>query len=916
VQVPRLLPRRSTPATRVGVLARMRVGTKLMLLVLLPVCSLLAFASVGAIDHWRDADRLRVFRSATRLSFASAAATEALANERMVAALRRLGVRSIDRGQIAAAQGAVDAALQRAARQPSGEDVPVDVAVRLRPVRRQLDALRRRAATGSVGVQEMIEDYGVSARGLLGVVRDLDSGRPSRDSGRAADAYVALLQALEGAELERVTLAAALVRGTESVRVRGVTVEANALDTFRQYAARRLVADLDALLSEPASSTVDTAREVMIRDPASIEKRLSLEQWLAASGTRIRALRRLEGDSAGELAAAASRDLDAAEVSARREVAVSVAVLILVAGLGLLLRRSITRPLGEVSRGARMLSQGQLASGVSYAGHDEIGEVAAAFRDLQVTAERLADAIRAMNVAVEHNRLDHRADVAAFDGRWAQLMGGINDTMAAFGELQERREQAERQADSIIDMSLDPICIAGFDGYFKRVNPAFARLLGHPTEIMLSRPTREFVHPEDRAARDARHSQREAGEHVRYEQRQLCSDGSVRRVEWSARFVPEERLVYGVGRDVTDSRRAADEQAALRRVATRVAKGVAPAVTFATVAREVQALFDAASAAVVRREPDGSIAVVGSVPDGSGGTYENVAVAVAGAGRACRIDGAVGAPIVVEDRLWGVVAASEGAEPLPSGAEERLARFTDLVATAIANAESRAEVAASRARVVAAADEERRRVVRDLHDGAQQGLLHTILTLELASQAHEEGDAEASALVAEALEHAQRANDELRELSHGILPSGLTRGGLPTGVESLVSRMPLPVATDVSVGRLPAVVEATAYFVVAEALTNVAKHARASRARVSVNVEDDALHLAVRDDGVGGARSDGSGLIGLRDRLEALDGRLQIDSPMGRGTILTAEIPLSGHPMAQGAPTRESATSAGATGRS
>ena len=147
--------------------------------------------------------------------------------------------------------------------------------------------------------------------------------------------------------------------------------------------------------------------------------------------------------------------------------------------------------------------------------------------------------------------------------------------------------------------------------------------------------------------------------------------------------------------------------------------------------------------------------------------------------------------------------------------------------------------------------------------------------------------------MAEALEHAQRANEELRELSHGILPAELTQGGLRAGVESLVSRMPLPVVTHVSVGRLPSVVEATAYFVLAEALTNVVKHARATRAAVSLEVQDGSLRIAVRDDGVGGARPDGSGLVGLRDRLEALDGRLRIDSPMGRGTLVAAEIPTS-----------------------
>jgi PAS domain S-box-containing protein len=897
--VPKLLPRRSVPdANRVGILARMRVGTKLMLLVLLPVCGVVVFASIAAVDDWRQADRLREFRSATRLSFASAQAVEAVAGERMAVVLNRLRGRSPDRRRVVAAQREVDAALRAAAPQPSGERPPIDVAARLRIARRELGMLRRQAGNGSLGLQEMVEEYGVIARHLFSIVRDLDSGRPSRASGRAADAYVALVQAGEAAEMERASLAAALVRGTESVRVRGVVLEAAALDTFREYAAPRLVGELNELLTDPVGSSVERIRELMVREPASVPRLVSLGRWLAVSGTRMRGLRRLESDTRAELAAVASRDLDAAEARARREVAASVLVLVLVLGLGLVLRRSITRPLDEVSRGARMLSAGELASGVSYVGHDEIGDVAAAFRDLQTTAERLAEEIRAINLAVENSRLEHRADVAAFDGRWAVLMHGINHTMSAFAELQGRREQAERHADRIFEMSQDLLCIAGFDGYFKRVNPAFERVLGYSAATLLSRPTEEFVHPEDRMARVDGHTRLETGEDIQtLELRQLCRDGSTRRIEWSARAVPEQGLIYAVGRDVTDSRRAAAEQAALRRVATLVAKGVAPAELFAAVAREVRALFEADSAGVVRVDADGSIAALGSAPDGSSNTHEDVAAAVAGAGSATRTDREVGAPIVVEDRLWGVVTVSQGAESLPAGTEERLARFTDLVATAIANAESRAEVAASRVRVVAAAGEERRRVVRDLHDGAQQHLVHTILTLKLASRAHEEDEDEASALVTEALEQAERAIDELRELSRGILPTALTSGGLRVAVETLASRMPLPVETEVSVGRFPSVVEATAYFVVSEALTNVVKHADAARAGVSLHVEDDILHIAVRDDGVGGARPDGSGLIGLRDRVEALEGRLRIDSPTGRGTLVAAEIPLTPRPV-------------------
>jgi len=192
---------------------------------------------------------------------------------------------------------------------------------------------------------------------------------------------------------------------------------------------------------------------------------------------------------------------------------------------------------------------------------------------------------------------------------------------------------------------------------------------------------------------------------------------------------------------------------------------------------------------------------------------------------------------------------------------------------------------------VAATDDERRRVVRDLHDGAQQRLVHTVVTLKLARRALEQGDEAAPTLLAQALDHAEQANVELRELAHGILPAVLTRGGLRAGVEALASRMPVPVVIRVSVGRLPAAAAATAYFVAAEALTNVAKHARAGRAEVTARVENGTLRVRVRDDGVGGAQPDGSGLVGLGDRLAALDGRLRVESPPGGGTLVAADIP-------------------------
>ena len=557
------------------------------------------------------------------------------------------------------------------------------------------------------------------ARGLVGIVRDLDSGRPSRDTGRAADAYVALVQAVEAAEMERVTQAAALVRGTESVRVRGVVVEANALDTFRQYASRPLVAELDRLLSEPARSSVERVRELMIRDPASVPE----ANVAGAVAGRVRDAHP-RAASPGSARPPASWRRRRRRISMRhgpapaREAAASLGVLMLVAGLGLVLRRSITRPLGEVSEAARRLSAGQLASGVSYAGRDEIGEVAAAFRDLHVTAERLAEEIRAMNAAVEDNRLDHRADVAALEGRWAELMGGINDTMAAFAELQGRRERAERHADRIFELSHDLLCIAGFDGYFKRVNPAFARLLGYPTETMLSRPTREFVHPDDRAA--PRRASRAAGGRrarpVRAAtalQRRL---GAPRRVE---RAVRAARSAWSTASAATSPKAGAPPTSRPRcaawrrwwpRACRRRRSSPRSPARCGRCSRPPRRASCASSPMArspfwARRRTDPARRTRTSPPRSPARAARPAA------------DGAVGAPIVVEDRLWGVVAVSESAESLPPGAEERLARFTELVATAIANAESRAEVAASRARVVTAGDEERRRVVRDLHDG-------------------------------------------------------------------------------------------------------------------------------------------------------------------------------------------------------
>jgi signal transduction histidine kinase len=366
--------------------------------------------------------------------------------------------------------------------------------------------------------------------------------------------------------------------------------------------------------------------------------------------------------------------------------------------------------------------------------------------------------------------------------------------------------------------------------------------------------------------------------------------------------------------------RLADEQAGLRRVATLVARASPPAEVFAAVGEEVGRLLQVQDTAILRYEGDRTATVVASstgddlkVGDRMSVEGESVTARVFRTGRLARLDNygmasgslgsqmrdagirsAVGAPIVVKGGLWGVIVASTRSDqPPPSGIESRVGEFTELVATTISNVQAWSDLAASRARIVAAADEERRRVVRDLHDGAQQRLVHTVFTLEVACQALERHDATAPGLMREALDHAKHATDELRELSHGIMPAVLTRGGLRAAVDALASRTPVPVAVDVPVGRLPATIEATAYFVVAEALTNVAKHARAGSAAVSARIGDGTLRVDVRDDGVGGARPDGSGLVGLGDRLAVLNGRLHVESPPQRGTLVAAVIPLS-----------------------
>jgi signal transduction histidine kinase len=365
--------------------------------------------------------------------------------------------------------------------------------------------------------------------------------------------------------------------------------------------------------------------------------------------------------------------------------------------------------------------------------------------------------------------------------------------------------------------------------------------------------------------------------------------------------------------------RLADEHAALRRVATLVARGAPEIEVLAAVAEEVSRLFPGLGTQIHRFEADHTWTCVASkgagMPVGTRialdvdsltarvfrtgrpqriESYADVEGQIGDDARASGVQAAVGVPIVVDGRLWGMIgSASLQPGDVPLDKESRMAQFAELVRTAISNLQARADLAASRARIVAAADEERRRVVRDLHDGAQQRLVHTVITLKFAQEALAQRADNAPALLAEAVDQAEQAMVEVRELAHGILPSVLTHGGLGAGIDALASRMPVRVGLDVPVGRLPRAIEATAYFVVAEALTNVSKHSAAERADVSVRVADGMLLIEVRDDGIGGARADGAGLVGLADRLAAVEGRLEVDSPAAGGTRVAAVIPLS-----------------------
>jgi PAS domain S-box-containing protein len=525
------------------------------------------------------------------------------------------------------------------------------------------------------------------------------------------------------------------------------------------------------------------------------------------------------------------------------------------------------------------------------------------------------------------------------DERLDATLANLSAQIGHFAE-RLRAQQALRESDArksaIINAAFDCVITMDHNGDVVEVNERTEQTFGYTAAQMVGRELAALIVPPDLRDAHRRGLARavEAGAvHVPDHPLELMAmraDGSEFPVEVAITQpdVPGPPIYCGYLRDVTERREAeqavrrlAEEQAALRRVATAVAAERDPGRVFGLVTEEVGRLLGAHSSNLVRYEGDGTATVVGgwsvgrvsNVPVGERVPLDGdtATVRVWRTGAPTRLDTyegipgtlaerlrdqlgfrtAVAAPVVLNGRLWGaVIVSSVNPEPFPAGAEQRIADFAELAAQALANAEAREELAASRVRIVEAGDEERRRLERNLHDGAQQRLVSLSLNLRMAARRHPEAreafDA-ASGELAQALE-------ELRELARGIHPAILSDRGLQPALEALAVRAPLPVRLVIALDEpLPEAVEACAYYVVAEALTNACKYAQASAVDVRVASGGGTARIEVADDGIGGARRHaGGGLGGLADRVEALGGRLELDSPEGAGTSVRAEVPF------------------------
>ena len=501
----------------------------------------------------------------------------------------------------------------------------------------------------------------------------------------------------------------------------------------------------------------------------------------------------------------------------------------------------------------------------------------------------------------------------------------------------------------LTETTMSLVCVLDRDGRIRLFNDACERVTGFTRDEVMGGDARDFVIPpeEAEAFSEVLGYVWSTGLSSPQVGHWLTKDGQRKLIAWSNRLMPSEdgggsALLVTTGIDLSASptadddafegdpeaklaevSRLAQEQRALRRVATLVASEARPERVFAAVSEECARVLEVDASAVFRFEGDDTATIVGRHSRAEGADAFNLGMRLpasedSGIGQVLRTGAparihdyterpgvvadnmrqmsyrsSVSAPIVVAGIMWGAVGIAS-AEPLPADTEARLGAFCELVSLAVASAQAREDLSASRARLVKAGDEQRRKLERNLHDGAQQRLVSLALTIRLARRQLESNAETAAASLERAAGELDLALEELRELARGLHPAALTEQGLGPALAGVAKRLAIDVELSAPEDRLPENIEATAYYIVSEALTNVAKHAEATKAKVEMTVAGKALKFEVTDDGRGGADpSAGSGILGLRDRAEAVGGTLFVISPPGKGTIVTAQLPLN-----------------------
>jgi PAS domain S-box-containing protein len=500
----------------------------------------------------------------------------------------------------------------------------------------------------------------------------------------------------------------------------------------------------------------------------------------------------------------------------------------------------------------------------------------------------------------------------------------------------------------LTETTMSLVCVLDQDARILFFNDACERVTGFSRGEVVGCDAREFVIPPEEAEtfKEVLDYIWKTGLSSPQVGHWLTKDGKRKLIAWSNRLMPSENggpallVTSGIDLSAPDSGdegaledspnaklaevgRLAQEQRALRRVATLVASEASPERVFTAVSEEAARVLEVNASAVFRYEGDDTATIVGrysraetahdvfqlgmrlpaTEDTGIGQVLRTGAPArvhdyserpgeIADNMRLMSYRSSVSAPIVVAGILWGAVGIAS-AEPLPVDTEARLGAFCELVSLAVASAQARADLSASRARLVKAGDEQRRKLERNLHDGAQQRLVSLALKIRLARRLLETKPEAVAASLEGAAKELDLALEELRELARGLHPAALSEQGLGPALTNLAKRLPIEVDVKATVERLPENIEATAYYIVSEALTNVVKHAQATTVKVDMTLADDVLRFEITDDGRGGADPfAGTGILGLRDRAEAVGGTLFVISPPGKGTIVTAQIPL------------------------